>query len=125
APLATPLTLACAPVRLSVPTLDWETRGFKVNEAPALLARNRRLLLTYSASATDARYCMGLLTADAGADIMQPGAWSKSQVPVFVSSAATGVYGPGHNSFTVDEQGRDILAYHGRDYADIKGDPLF
>ncbi|WP_447411864.1 family 43 glycosylhydrolase, partial [Clostridium perfringens] len=62
APLATPLTLACAPVRLSVPTLDWETRGFKVNEAPALLARNRRLLLTYSASATDARYCMGLLT---------------------------------------------------------------
>ncbi|HEX8415443.1 MAG TPA: glycoside hydrolase family 43 protein [Sphingomicrobium sp.] len=125
APLATPLTLARPPVRLSVPTLDWEVRGFKVNEAPALLARNGRLFLTYSASATDARYCMGLLTASANADIMQASAWTKSQVPVFVSSTATGVYGPGHNSFTVDERGRDVMVYHGRDYAEIKGDPLF
>ena len=35
------------------------------------------------------------------------------------------MYGPGHNSFTVDEQGRDILVYHGRDYEAIEGDPLF
>lgn len=125
APLANPLTLARRPVRLSVPTLDWEVRGFKVNEAPALLARNGRLFLTYSASATDDRYCMGLLTADADADIMAASSWRKSDVPVFQSSAATGVYGPGHNSFTVDEQGRDILVYHGRDYREIKGDPLF
>jgi GH43 family beta-xylosidase len=33
--------------------------------------------------------------------------------------------GPGHNSFTVDENGRDMLAYHARDYKDIRGDPLF
>ena len=125
APLTTPLTLARAPVRLSVPTLDWEVRGFKVNEAPAILERNGRLFMTYSASATDQRYCLGLLTARADADIMQASAWTKSQVPVFVSSAATGVYGPGHNSFTVDEQGRDVMIYHGRDYAEIKGDPLF
>lgn len=125
APLATPTTLARAPVRLSVPTLDWEIRGFKVNEAPAILSRHGRLFLTYSASATDERYCLGLLTANADADIMSAKSWTKSQVPVFQSSAATGVYGPGHNSFTVDEQGRDILVYHGRDYRDIKGDPLF
>jgi GH43 family beta-xylosidase len=63
APLATPLTLAARPARLSVPELPWEVQGFKVNEAPALLARHGRLFLTYSASATDARYCMGMLTA--------------------------------------------------------------
>lgn len=125
APLATPTTLARAPARLSTPTLDWEIQGFKVNEGSALLARNGRLFLTYSASATDARYCLGLLTAADDADIMNPAAWTKSQTPVFVSSAETGVYGPGHNSFTVDEQGHDLLVYHGRDYEQIVGDPLF
>jgi GH43 family beta-xylosidase len=125
APLATPTTLARAPARLTVPTLDWEIQGFKVNEGPAFLARNGRLFMTYSASATDARYCLGLLTAADDADIMNPDAWIKSQRPVFVSSAATSVYGPGHNSFTVDEQGHDVLVYHGRDYEQIAGDPLF
>jgi GH43 family beta-xylosidase len=125
APLATPTTLSRPPVRLSVPTLDWEIQGFKVAEAPALLTRNGRVFLTYSASATDARYCLGLLTAPADADIMNANAWVKSPEPVFVSSSATSVYGPGHNSFTVDEAGRDVLVYHGRDYEKIKGDPLF
>ena len=125
APLASPVTLAAAPVRLSVPELDWEIQGFKVNEGPAVLARNGRLFLTYSASATDDRYCVGLLTARADADIMAPKSWAKSPVPVFVSSEATGVYGPGHNSFVVDEHGRDLIVYHGRDYREIDGDPLY
>ncbi len=125
APLATPTTLARSPARLTVPTLDWEIRGFKVNEAPAFLARHGRLFMTYSASATDARYCLGLLTAPDDADLMNPAVWTKSLEPVFVSSAATSVFGPGHNSFTVDEQGHDLLVYHGRDYEKIVGDPLF
>ncbi|TCQ08609.1 GH43 family beta-xylosidase [Sphingomonas sp. PP-CC-3A-396] len=125
APLATPLTLAAKPARLAVPTLDWEIRGFKVAEAPALLARNGKLFMTYSASATDARYCLGMLTARDDADIMDPSAWTKSPQPVFKSSPAHKVFGPGHNSFTVDERGRDILVYHARDYEAIKGDPLF
>ncbi len=125
APLATPLTLARKPALLSVPTLDWEIQGFKVNEAPAVLARGGRLFLTYSASATDARYCLGMLTAADDADLMDPASWSKSPVPVFTTSKLTNVYGPGHNSFTVDEQGRDVLVYHGRDYEKIEGDPLF
>ncbi|MCW1428960.1 glycoside hydrolase family 43 protein [Novosphingobium sp. JCM 18896] len=125
APLATPLTLAAKATRLTVPTLDWEIRGYKVAEAPAVIERNGRLFMTYSASATDARYCLGLLTIDADADLMDARAWSKSQEPVFVTCRETSVFGPGHNSFTVDEQGRDVLVYHGRDYEAITGDPLF
>ncbi len=125
APMASALTLAAQPARLSVPTLDWETRGFKVNEAPAVLARHGRLFLTYSASATDARYCMGMLSVRDDVDIMDPARWTKSQVPVFQSSPKNKVWGPGHNSFTVDERGRDMLVYHGRDYEKIVGDPLF
>jgi hypothetical protein len=68
---------------------------------------------------------MGMLTADEDADIMDPASWAKSPTPAFSSSPLTSVYGPGHNSFTVDEQGRDVLVYHGRDYEKIEGDPLY
>jgi GH43 family beta-xylosidase len=125
APLATPTTLAAKPARLTVPTYDWETIGFKVNEGPAVLARNGRLFLTYSAAATDYHYCMGMLTARDDANIMDPASWTKSPEPVFKSSPEHNVWGPGHNSFTVDENGRDMLVYHARDYKDIQGDPLF
>jgi GH43 family beta-xylosidase len=125
APMASPLTLAAKPVRLSVPTLPWEIRGFKVNEAPAFLEHEGRVFISYSASATDARYCLGLLWADADSDLMDVKSWTKSPEPVLTSCAETGVYGPGHNSFTVDGEGRPMLVYHGRDYAQITGDPLF
>ena len=124
APMAGPLSLAAKPVRLSVPTLPWEVRGYKVNEAPAFLEHAGRVFISYSASATDDRYCLGLLWAKADADLMELKNWTKSQQPVFTSCPETGVYGPGHNSFTTDLQGRDMLIYHGRDYAKIQGDPL-
>lgn len=125
APLKTPTTLGALPARLTVPTLPWEIIGYKVNEGPAILARNGRLFMTYSASATDHNYCMGLLTASADADIMDPASWTKSPEPVFKSSPENNIWGPGHNSFTVDEQGRDVLVYHARDYKEIPGNPLF
>ena len=125
APLATPLTLAAKPTRLTVPTLPWEVQGFKVAEGAAPLIRNGRIFMTYSASATDARYCMGMLTAPDEADLMDPAVWTKSPDPVFQSSPENNVWGPGHNSFTVDERGRDMMVYHARDYRVITGDPLF
>ncbi|MBR0552825.1 family 43 glycosylhydrolase [Sphingomonadaceae bacterium LXI357] len=125
APLATPTTLAAKPTRLSMPNLPWERRGFKVNEGPYFLARNGKVFITYSASATDARYCVGMLSAPDDVDLMDAGKWVKSPMPVFATSEAHHVYGPGHNSFVVDEKGRDLIVYHGRDYKEIKGDPLF
>jgi GH43 family beta-xylosidase len=67
---------------------------------------------------------MGMLTADDSADLLDPASWRKSRVPVFQSDAAAGVFGPGHNSFTV-EDGLDVLVYHARSYRDIVGDPLY
>lgn len=125
APLATPLTLAGPATRLTVPTLDWEIRGFKVNEAPAVIESGGRLFMTFSASATDDRYCLGLLSVEADGDLMDANAWTKWGFPVFETCEATSVYGPGHNSFTTDERGRPLLVYHGRDYKEIEGDPLF
>lgn len=119
-------TLDSAPVRISIPEFDWETRGFMVNEGPAVLIRHGRVLLTYSASATDENYCMGLLWADENADLLDPTSWSKAQQPVFTSDAEHSVFGPGHNSFTIAEDGvTDMLVYHARTYTEIVGDPLW
>ncbi|MDQ1593735.1 MAG: hypothetical protein QOH40_291 [Arthrobacter pascens] len=125
ASMSSPSTLSSSPVRIAVPTMDWETRGFKVNEGAAVIKRNGRIFVTFSASATDANYCMGLLTADAGADLLNPASWTKTPTPVFVTSEGSKQYGPGHNSFTVDEAGNDVLVYHARSYRTIVGDPLY
>ncbi|HUQ55234.1 family 43 glycosylhydrolase [Lentzea sp.] len=124
AEMASPLALKTAPVRIATPTLPWEVQGFKVNEGPAVLIRNGRVFVTFSASATDARYCMGLLTADENANLLDARSWTKSPNPVFTTHAPTSQYGPGHNSFTTVGS-TDVLVYHARDYRDITGDPLF
>ena len=45
---------------------------------------------------------------------------------MFRTNEEAGQYGPGHNSFTVSEDGaKDILVYHARTYKEIVGDPLY
>ena len=109
---------------LTVPEYDWEVIGYLVNEGPSVLKHNGKLFLTYSASATDENYAMGMLTADAGADLTDAASWSKSPVPVMVTDPAHKIYGPGHNSFTKDKEGRDLLVFHARPYPGFIGDPL-
>jgi GH43 family beta-xylosidase len=118
-----PWTIQRRAVRLSKPDLGWERVGFAVNEGPAVLKKGGKIFISYSASATDANYCLGLLTADENSDLLSPSSWKKASSPVFKSG--NGVYGPGHNTFTTTPDGKvDLLVYHGRDYREINGDPL-
>ena len=126
AALENPWTIRGPQVLLTRPEFDWECDGFLVNEGPAVLHRHGRLFLAYSASATDSRYCMGLLTADESSDPLDPASWVKSPLPVFQSSAENHVHGPGHNSFTTSPDGAtDLLVYHARPYPRTVGDPLY
>ncbi|MBN0712478.1 family 43 glycosylhydrolase, partial [Pseudomonas aeruginosa] len=100
AEMANPWTLKGEPVMLSKPEFDWECRGFKVNEGPAVLMHGDKLFISYSASATDENYCMGLLWIDRQADPLQPANWHKAPKPVFRTSYENRQFGPGHNSFT-------------------------
>lgn len=126
AEMETPTRIKGAPVMLTRPEFDWEVQGFLVNEGPSVLVRHGKVFCSYSASATDARYAMGLVWADADSDLLDAANWHKSQQPVFVTDAERQVYGPGHNSFTVAEDGRtDLLVYHARNYTEIEGDPLW
>lgn len=125
AEMDSPVSIKPPVVLLSEPTLDWEIQGYKVNEGAAVIARNGRVFLTYSASATDHRYAMGLLWADEDADLMDPRSWHKNAEPVFVTHEALGRYGPGHNSFTLAEDGQtDLMIYHARDYLELQGTAL-
>jgi GH43 family beta-xylosidase len=120
-----PWSIVGRQIMITKPEYDWERIGFWVNEGPAVLIRNERILISYSASATDHNYCMGLLTANESANFLNPKSWRKSPVSVFKSSTRNSQYGPGHNSFTVTSDGKtDLLFYHARNYKDIKGDPL-
>ncbi len=118
-------TLKTVQVLLTTPDYDWERRGFWVNEGPAVISRNGKIFVTYSASDTGTDYCMGMLTADESADLLDPLSWKKERYPVLSSSAEHTVYGPGHNSFTTDSDGKDILVYHARTETEIIGDPLY
>jgi GH43 family beta-xylosidase len=125
AKMDSPLTITGKAVMISKPDLPWERRGFRVNEGPAVLIRNGRVFMTYSASATDANYCMGLLTAREDADLLDPNSWIKSADPVLKTDESLKIFGPGHNCFTTTPDGTmDIMLYHARDYRDIEGDPL-
>ena len=112
-------------VLLTTPDYDWERIGFWVNEGPAVIKRNGKIFLTYSASDTGVNYCMGMLTADEGSDLLDPLSWKKERYPVLRTNDELEIYGPGHNSFTVDEDGNDVLVYHARKETEIKGDPLY
>jgi len=126
APMRTPWQLGGPPVLLSRPEYDWECRGFLVNEGPSVLIRHGRVFVSYSASATDENYAMGLLWADESADLLDPASWRKSAQPVMRSCTEDSVFGPGHNSFTEGATPDEVLlVYHARTYTEIEGDPLW
>ena len=107
AKMDTPWSITGKQVKITSPDLPWERIGHNVNEAPIVIQRNGRVFLTYSASATDANYCLGLLTADENADLLDPASWKKSPGPVFKSNPETSQFGPGHNCFTTTPDGKD------------------
>lgn len=123
--METPCKLKTVQVLLTTPDYDWERIGFWVNEGPAVIKRDGKIFLTYSASETGIAYCMGMMEVDENADLLDPHSWKKEKYPVLKSNEAKGIYGPGHNSFTVDEDGNDILVYHARTKKEVVGDPLY
>lgn len=126
AKMKNPWTIEDEQVMIAEPEYDWEKIGFLVNEGPAVLNRNGKIFISYSASATDYNYCMGVLIADENSDLLNKDSWHKSEKPVLKTDEENGIFGPGHSCFTVSEDGKkDMLVYHARNYKEIVGDPLY
>ncbi len=125
AKMDTPLSIKGPAVLLTKPEYAWEKVKFAVDEGPAVLVSHGRVFVTFSASATDANYCLGMVSAPADADLLDPKSWTKLPEPVFRSSEKNGQWGPGHNAFTTTPDGKtDVLVYHARNYREIQGDSL-
>jgi GH43 family beta-xylosidase len=123
--MKTPTTLTGPEVILTEPEFSWEKMKYNVNEGPAVIKKNGKIFVTYSASATNHNYCMGLLWIDADADLLDASNWHKSPGPVFYTNEDLKRYGPGHNSFTTAEDGKTtVMIYHARDYKEIQGHEL-
>lgn len=127
--MANPWTLASERVLISRPDLEWERHWVNengwtpsytiyVNEGPQpLLSPDGKLVhIAYSASGCwTPYYALGLLTASATADLLDPSSWKKSDQPVFRQKPEAGVYGTGHNSFFKSPDGtEDYIFYHAR-----------
>lgn len=125
AEMESPLKLKTVQVLLTTPDYDWERKGFWVNEGPAVIKHNGKIFVTYSASETGIDYCMGMMSVDENADLLDPKAWTKKRYPVLQSNDDRKIYGPGHNSFTKDEDDNDILVFHARTETEIVGNPLY
>lgn len=133
--MANPWTLASERILISKPDLEWERHYINedgsqppyiiyVNEGPQpLKSPNGKFIhIVYSASGCwTPYYSLGLLTARADADLLNPQSWAKADKPIFRQSPENGVYGTGHNSFFKSPDGtEDYILYHARD---TKTDP--
>lgn len=120
-----PTTLTGPEIVITEPQFAWERVKYHVNEGPAVIKRNGKIFVSYSASATNHNYCMGLLWIDEEADLLEASSWNKSPGPVFFTNEEVKRFGPGHNSFTTAEDGETvIMIYHARDYKEIRGHEL-
>lgn len=112
-----------ARMRISVPTLEWETRGTddandgRVNEGPVFIENKGELYIIYSASGCWSEYyCLGALHYKGEdrtkSNILNPKNWEKLEKPIFESG--NGVYGVGHCSFFTSPDGNETwISYHG------------
>lgn len=125
AKMENPYKLKTVQVLLTTPDYDWERIGFWVNEGPAVLKHDNKIFVAFSASATDANYCTGMLEADADSDLLDPQSWKKYRYPILKTDSEKEMYGPGHNSFVKSEDGtKDIMVFHARPYEKLIAEPL-
>lgn len=100
--------------RITKSDYGWERVRYCVNEGPTVLQKDGKIFMCYSSSGTGSEYAIGMCSAENGADLLDANNWTKSPYPLLTSRDVDGEEGPGHNSFTVDQDGNAIFVYHAR-----------
>lgn len=111
--MSNPWTIDSERVEIARPTHSWETNHSpEINEGPQVIIKNGIINLVYSASGSwTNHYCLGLITAELGSDLLDAASWEKRDEPIFQS--ANGILAPGHHSFTTSPDGtEDWIVYH-------------
>lgn len=121
-----PTTLTSDVVTISQPTLAFEHNvltGQNIQEGSAVLFHDDKVFIAYACATVDQFYATNVLYADVDSNLLDPDSWSKYPYPLLSTvdltqtsedGEYTGAFGPGHNSFTVDENGNPVIVYHAR-----------
>lgn len=110
-------------VKISSPVYLWETRGWKVNEGPAVLYHEDDIFIVYSASGYSSnKYCMGMLTLK-GDNVMCRLNWKKSSKRVSYHQPFKDIYSAGHCSFIHRDNGDIFMVYHANKTKDFFESP--
>ncbi|WP_062135994.1 family 43 glycosylhydrolase [Demequina aestuarii] len=116
---ANPQQMADESIQITRPTRAWEqASGVEVNEGAAVIKNDGKIIVAFSSASVDVSYNISVLWADEDADLMDPASWNKLGYPLLTTDDVPGMYGPGHNSFTVDALGNPVMVYHARSYDD-------
>lgn len=112
-----PWQLITDPVCICRPIYGWDRIETQVDEGPYLLRHNDDLFLTFSGSSVGVLYCVGLLHAKYGSDLLSPDSWEETPYPVLTKESIQGQYGPGHNNFVKDPDSEyDLMVLHAKPY---------
>ncbi|WP_121118243.1 family 43 glycosylhydrolase [Croceibacterium ferulae] len=114
---ASPARLASDPQPIIAPNLSFEEN---LSEGAFALFHDGEVHLVYSGSSVSPTYVVGGVRAREGADLTDIASWRKWRAPLQKSAPMPpGVtdylnheQGPGHGSFTTDEDGNALYVYH-------------
>ncbi|RCH55353.1 glycosyl hydrolase family 43 [Mucilaginibacter hurinus] len=125
--MTNPYTVEPGRIMISSPVNDWEKYVYQTvvdstsitnieakNESPAILkSSSGRVFVSFSASSCSSdSYCIGLLSLKAEGNPLNITDWVKTPDPVFKTTPASNIYGPGRNSFFKSKDGtEDWMVY--------------
>ncbi|MFK4761666.1 family 43 glycosylhydrolase [Microbacterium sp. ZW T5_45] len=100
---------------VAYPDRSWSTNTTPVVEGPFVVQRDGRIMVTFSGSGVDSTYAVGLMTAESGADLLDPASWTTRNHPIWhFEGPVSDNWGPGHNSYTYDDDGNLINIFHAK-----------
>lgn len=124
AEMENPWTLKSDRVLISTPELEWERQWINpdgtrsaypifVNENPEgfLSPDGKKVIVVYSASGIWTPYnSLGMLSASADSDLLDPASWTKAKDPLFVAEEESGIFGTSNiDLVNVPNEGTYIL----------------
>ncbi|MCC2031469.1 family 43 glycosylhydrolase [Microbacterium allomyrinae] len=97
------------------PDAGWSDNTSAVAEGPFVIQRDGKVMITFSGSNIDWTYAVGLTTAASGADLLEASAWNTRSYPVWsYEGPFADNWGPGHNSYTYDDDGNLLNVFHAK-----------
>lgn len=97
------------------PDKGWSTNTSPVAEGPFVIQRDGKVMITFSGSNIDWTYGVGLATAASGGDLLDPEAWDVRGNAIWsYEGVFSNNWGPGHNSYTYDDDGNLINVFHAK-----------